>query len=76
MSNRTRKNNKRADKKMESNDSPDIPDSGSGETSEEPGLLLSQKNARVCGRILKALNIHERTRRREIIKTTQKKRTY
>ena len=36
MSNRTRQNNKTADRKMESNDSPEIPDRG--ETSEEPGL--------------------------------------
>ena len=36
MNNRTRQNNKGADTKMESNESPEIPDSG--ETSEEPGL--------------------------------------
>ena len=36
MSNRTRQTNKRADRQMESNDSPVIPDRG--ETSEEPGL--------------------------------------
>ena len=40
MSNRTRQNNQGADgiRKMESNDSPEIPDRG--ETSEEPGLPL------------------------------------
>ena len=36
MNNRTRQNNNGADEKMESNDSPEIPDIG--ETSEEPGL--------------------------------------
>ena len=36
MSNRTRQNNKTADRKTESNDSPGIPDRE--ETSEEPGL--------------------------------------
>ena len=36
MSNRARQNNKGADRKMESNDSPEIPDRG--EASEEPGL--------------------------------------
>ena len=36
MSNRTRQNNKRADRKMESNGNPEIPDRGA--TSEEPGL--------------------------------------
>ena len=36
MSNRTRQNNKRADRKMQSNDSPEIPDME--ETSDEPGL--------------------------------------
>ena len=36
MSNKTRQNNKRADRKMESNGSPEIPDRR--ETSEEPGL--------------------------------------
>ena len=36
MSNRTRQNNKGADRKMESNDSPEIPDRG--ETSQESGL--------------------------------------
>ena len=36
MSNRTRQNNKRADRKTESNDSPEIPDKE--ETSEIPGL--------------------------------------
>ena len=36
MSDRTRQNNKRADRKVESNDSPGIPDRG--ETSEVPGL--------------------------------------
>ena len=45
MSNRTRQNNKGADRKMESNDSPEIPDRG--ETSKEPGLPSSQKNGRV-----------------------------
>ena len=66
MSNRTRQNNKGADRKMESNDSPEI--TYRGETSEEPGLPSGQKNGRVYGRILKALNIDEfeRTIRREI----------
>ena len=40
MSNMTRQNNQGADRKMESNDSPDIPDRG--ETSEEPGLPLGE----------------------------------
>ena len=35
-SNRTRQNNKRADRKLEPNDSPEIPDKG--DTSEVPGL--------------------------------------
>ena len=54
MSNRTRQNNKRAVRKMESNDSPEILDRGWWRgrwTSEEPGLPSGQKN----GRILKAL---------------------
>ena len=42
MSNRTRQNNKRADRKMELNDSPEIPDRE--ETSEDPGLPSGQKN--------------------------------
>ena len=37
-SNRTRQNNKRADRKMESNDSPESEIPNRGETSEEPGL--------------------------------------
>ena len=41
MSSRTRQN-KRADRKMESNDSPEIPDRG--ETPEEPSLSLSLIN--------------------------------
>ena len=46
MSNRTRQNNKRADRKLESKDSwPEIPDRE--ETSEEPGLPSGQKNGRV-----------------------------
>ena len=40
MSNRTRQNNKTADRKMESNDSPEIPDRQ--ETSEELGLPLGK----------------------------------
>ena len=36
-SNRTRQKNERGDSKVESNDSPDIPDRG--ETSDIPGLL-------------------------------------
>ena len=36
MGNRTRQKNKRGDSKVESNDSPDIPDRG--ETSDIPGL--------------------------------------
>ena len=38
----TRQNNKTADRKMESNDSPEIPDRG--ETSEVPGLRSGPKN--------------------------------
>ena len=45
MSSRTRQNNKRADRQMESNDSPEIPDKQ--ETSEETGLPSGQKNGRV-----------------------------
>ena len=41
MSNRTWQNNKRADRKMESNDSPKIPDRE--ETSEESGLPSGQR---------------------------------
>ena len=37
-SNRTKQKNKRGDSKVESNDSPEIPDSG--ETSDIPGLPL------------------------------------
>ena len=44
MSNRTRQNNKRADRKMVTNDSPGITDRD--KTSEEPGLLSGQKNGR------------------------------
>ena len=43
--NRTRQNNKGADRMMESNDSPEIP--ARGETSEEPGLPSGKKNGRV-----------------------------
>ena len=43
MSNRTRQNNKGADRKMESNDSPEIPERG--ETSEEPGLLSGRSGS-------------------------------
>ena len=52
-------------RKMESNDSHEIPDTDREETSEEPGLPSGQKNGSVQGRILQALNIDERTRRRE-----------
>ena len=45
MSNRTRQNNKTADRKMEPNDSPEIPDRE--EASEVPGLPSGQKNGRV-----------------------------
>ena len=45
MSTRTRQNNKRADRKMESNDSPEIQDRE--EKSEDPGLPSGQKNGRV-----------------------------
>ena len=41
-SNRTRQNNTGADRKMESNDNPEIPDRG--ETSEDPGLPSGQNN--------------------------------
>ena len=51
MSNRTRQNNKTADRKVKSNDSPEIPDGGGGETSEESRLPSGQKNGRVYGRI-------------------------
>ena len=44
MSNRTRQNNNKADRKMKSNDSPEITDRG--ETSEKPGLPAGQKNGR------------------------------
>ena len=43
MRNRTRQNNKGADRKMELNDSPEIPDRG--ETSEEPCLPSGKKRA-------------------------------
>ena len=42
ISNRTRQNNKRANRKMELNDSPGNPDRE--EASEEPGLPSGQKN--------------------------------
>ena len=42
-SNRTRQNNKRADRKVESNDSPEIPDRA--KTSEVPGLPLGLRCA-------------------------------
>ena len=45
MSNGTRQNNKRVDRKMESNDSPEIRERE--ETSEELGLASGQKNIRV-----------------------------
>ena len=48
MSNRTRQNKKRAGKKMESNDSPEIPDRR--ETTEEPGFPSGQKQGGVYGR--------------------------
>ena len=38
-SNRTRQNNKRAARKMESNDSPDIPDRGGGRHQKHPASL-------------------------------------
>ena len=41
---KTRQNNKSANRKTESNDSPEIPDRG--ETSEEPGLPAGQNNGR------------------------------
>ena len=63
MSNRTRQNNKRADRNMESNDSPEFPDRD--ETSEDPGLPSGQRTEELR-EILKALNIDGRTRRREI----------
>ena len=43
MSNMTRQNNKGADRKMESNVNPEIPDRGGAETSEEPGLPSGQR---------------------------------
>ena len=46
-SNRTRQNNKRADRSMESDDSHHIPDRG--ETSEEPGLPSGQNNGEFNG---------------------------
>ena len=67
MSNSTRQNNKRSDRKMNSNDSPEIPDREG--TSEELGLPSGQNN--VSGSIFKPLNTDELTRRREIC---QKKR--
>ena len=42
MSNRNRQNNKRADRKMESNDSPEVPDRA--ETPEEPDLPSGHHN--------------------------------
>ena len=44
-SNMNRQNNKRTDRKMKSNDSPEIPDRG--ETSEESGIPLGQTNGGV-----------------------------
>ena len=44
-SNRTRQNNKRADRKMESNDNPEIPERG--KTSEESGLPWGPNNTGV-----------------------------
>ena len=48
MSNRTRRNNKGADRKMGSNDSPEIADRG--ETSEEPVLPSGLKERKKKGR--------------------------
>ena len=45
MSNRTRQNNKGTDRKVELNDSPEIPDRE--EASEDPGLPSGQKNRKV-----------------------------
>ena len=44
--NRTRQKNKRGDSKMESNDSPEIPDRG--ETSDIPGLPLGEARKKDC----------------------------
>ena len=46
MSNKTRQNNKRADRKMESNDSPEIPDRG-GDIRRARPPLQAKKNGRV-----------------------------
>ena len=46
MSNGTGQNNKRTDRKMESNDSPEVPDRG-WETSEEPGLPSGPQRGKV-----------------------------
>ena len=40
----TRQKNKRGDSKVESNDSPEIPDKGGGGTSENPGLPSGVKD--------------------------------
>ena len=47
MSDKTRQNNKRADRKMESHDSPPIPAGIGEETSKEPDLHSGQKNGRI-----------------------------
>ena len=70
MSNSTRQNNKRADRKMESNDISEIPDRG--ETSEEPGLPFGSKEWKSSKEDFESIKyIDKRTRRREI---RQKKR--
>ena len=48
MSNRTRQNNKRADRKVELNDTPETPDME--ETPEEPGLLSGLEVGKVLNK--------------------------
>ena len=54
MSNRTRQNNKGAERKMESNNSPEI--TNKGEKSEEPGLPSGQKNGTVLREDFESIN--------------------
>ena len=63
MSNKTRQNNKRADRKMESNDSPHIPDRE--ETSEElslPSGPKERKSLREDFEIIKYRCTHQKAR--------------
>ena len=60
-SNRTRQNNKRADRKMKSNDNTEIPDTG--ETSERVRLPFRSQERRSLREDFESINIDERTRR-------------